>query len=127
MANKYIIPQNSYALWKATDDNIVPVKEIDAIAVNSIWVADDDMPLEWYDADGSTHTIDVKKDDIIIAFYNRHFEHKVVVVNSEVWLDNIKAYKEYQEKEKAEWAQRNSNSNCIGDTCPTCDATPCDC
>ena len=53
MVDKYIIPQNSYALWKATDDNIVPVKDIDAVAVNSIWVADDDIPLEWYDDDGN--------------------------------------------------------------------------
>lgn len=125
MANKYIIPQNSYALWKATDDNIVPVKDIDAVAVNSIWVADDDMPLEWYDNDSNKHTIDVKKNDIIIAFYNRHFKHKVVVVNSEGWLDNITAYKEHQEKEKAEWAKRNSNTECISDACEAC--SPCSC
>lgn len=127
MANKYIIPQNSYALWKATDDDIKPVKEIDAISINSVWVADDDMPLDWYDGDGNKHTIDVKKNDIIVAFYNRHFERKVIIVNSEEWLDNIKAYKEYKEKENAEWAKRNSNCNCISDECPTCDATPCDC
>lgn len=127
MANKYIIPQNTYALWKATDDDIKPVKEIDAISINSVWVADDDMPLDWYDGDGNKHTIDVKKNDIIVAFYNRHFERKVIIVNSEEWLDNIKAYKEYQEKEKAEWAKRNSNPECIGDECPTCDAAPCNC
>lgn len=128
MVDKYIIPQNSYALWKATDDNIVPVKDVDAIAVNSIWVADDDIPLEWYDDDGNKHTVYVNKNDIIIAFYNRHFKYKVIAVKSECWLDNIRFYKEYQEKEKAEWAKRNSNSNCIGDACPTCDAcSPCGC
>ena len=121
MANKYIIPQHSFALWKATDDNINPVKDIDAIAVNSVWVADEDMPLEWYDNDGNKHTINVKKNDIIIAFYNRNFKHKIVVANSEDWPDNITAYKELKEKEKAEWAQRNSNPECIGDAC-TCDA-----
>ena len=122
MANKYIIPQNSYALWKAADDDIKPVKDICSININSVWVADEDMPLEWYDEDGDKHTINVKKNDIIIAFYNRNFKHKIVVANSEDWLDNIIAYKEDQEKEKAEWAKRNSNSNCIGDACPTCDA-----
>lgn len=128
MENKYIIPQNSYALWKATDDDIKLVNDIGLIAVNSVWVADDDMPLEWYDNGGNKHTINVKKNDIIIAFYDRDFKHKIVVANSEDWLDNITAYKEYQEKEKAEWAKRNSNSNCTGDACPTCDAcSPCGC
>lgn len=128
MTNKYIIPQNSYALWKTTDDNIKLVNDIGSTAVNSVWVADDDMPLEWYDNGGNKHTINVKKNDIIIAFYNRSFKHEIVVANSEDWLDNITAYKEYQEKEKAEWAKRNSKSNCIGDACPTCDAcSPCGC
>ena len=125
MANKYIIPQNSFALWKATDDNIVPVKDIDAIAVNSVWVADDDMPLEWYDKDGNKQTINVKKNDIIIAFYNRDFKHKIIVANSEDWLDNIVAYKELKEKEKADWAERclkNSNVVC-GDPCDACTDT----
>lgn len=127
MANKYIIPQNSFTLWKIADDNINTVKETGSIAVNSVWVADEDMPLEWYDNDGNKHTINVKKNDIIIAFYNRNFKHKIVVANSEDWLDNIKGYKEYQEKEKAEWAERalkNSNVIC-GDTCDAC--TPCGC
>ena len=125
MANKYIIPQNSYALWKVADDDIVPIKDIGSIAVNTVWVADDDMPLEWYDNDGNKHTIDVKKNDIIIAFYNRHFEHKVIVANSKDWLDNITAYKEYQEKEKADWAKRNmnnSNPECVSDPCDPCGA-----
>lgn len=129
MTNKYIIPQNSFVLWKVADDDIKSVKETGSIAVNSVWVADEDMPLEWYDNDGNKHTINVKKNDIIIAFYNRNFKHKIVVANSEDWLDNITAYKEYQEKEKAEWAGRclkNSNVECVGDD--TCDAcTPCDC
>lgn len=124
MVDKYIIPQNSYALWKAADDNIVPVKDIDAIAVNSIWVADDDIPLEWYDNDGNKRTINVKKNDIIIAFYNRNFKHKIVVANSEDWLDNITAYKEYKEKEKVDWAERclkNSNVVCDDACTDTCD------
>ena len=128
MANKYIIPQNSFALWKAADDDIKPVKDICSTNINSVWVADDDMPLEWYDGDGNKHTIDVKKNDIIVAFYNRNFKHKIVVANSEDWLDNITAYKEFKEKEKAEWAERclkNSNVVC-GDTCDACtDACGC--
>lgn len=128
MTNKYVIPQNSFALWKVADDDINIVKDIDSIAVNSVWVAGDDMPLEWYDKDGNKHTTNVKKNDIIIAFYNRDFKHKIVVANSEDWLDNITAFKELKEKEKAEWAQRcsnNSNPECISDACDAC--TPCGC
>lgn len=128
MENKYIIPQHNFTLWKVADDDIKHVKDICSININSVWIADDDMPLEWYDNDGNKHTINVKKNDIIIAFYNRNFKHKIVVANSEDWLDNITAYKEYQEKEKADWAQRalkNSNVECVGDACTPCDT--CDC
>lgn len=125
MTNKYIIPQNSFVLWKIADDDIKSVKETGSIAVNSVWVADEDMPLEWYDNDGNKHTINVKKNDIIIAFYNRDFKHKIVVANSEDWLDNITAFKELKEKEKADWAGRclkNSNVVC-GDPCDPCTDT----
>lgn len=128
MANKYIIPQHNFSMWKVENDDIHLAKDISSININTVWVADADMPLEWYDDDGDKHTINVKKNDIIISFYNRNFKHKIVVANSEGWLDNITAYKEYKEKEKADWAERclkNSNVVC-GDTCDACtDACSC--
>lgn len=128
MENKYIIPQHSFGMWKVENDDIHPAKDISSININTVWVADADMPLEWYDNDGNKHTVNVKKNDIIIAFYNRDFKHKIVVANSEDWLDNIIANEERKEKEKAEWAQRNlnnSNPECISDACTPCDACGC--
>lgn len=70
--------------------------------------------------EGETHQeLDVKKDDIVIVFYNGAFDKQIVVVKSKDWARNLKIYNEEQQRIKEEWALKKA-SECV------CDGTKCE-
>lgn len=74
--------------------------------------------------EGETHQeLDVKKDDIVIVFYNGTFDKQIVVVKSKDWARNLKIYNEEQQKIKEEWALKKANE-CGCDACTSCADTP---
>lgn len=71
---------------------------------------------------GETHKeFDVKKDDIIIKFYERTFENPVVVVKSKDWVKNLKKYNEQQQKIAEEWAKEKAASAGCDNKCESAD------
>lgn len=61
--------------------------------------------------------------DLIIVFYEKTFKDNFVIVKSEEWKKNLDVYNEIQQKQKEEWALKQSNE-CCGDCCrPCCDAS----
>jgi hypothetical protein len=74
--------------------------------------------------EGETHQeLDVKKDDIVIVFYNGAFDKQIVVVKSKDWARNLKIYNEEQQRIKEEWALKKA-SECGCDGCNSCADTP---
>ncbi len=69
--------------------------------------------------EGETHQeLDVKKDDIVIVFYNGAFDKQIVVVKSKDWARNLKIYNEEQQRIKEEWAlKKASECGCDGTNC----------
>lgn len=57
--------------------------------------------------------------DLIIVFYEKAFENNFVIVKSDEWKKNLDVYNETQQKQKEEWALKQSNE--CGDNC--CDAS----
>ena len=74
--------------------------------------------------EGETHQeLDVKKDDIVIVFYNGAFDKQIVVVKSKDWARNLKIYNEEQQRIKEEWALKKA-SECCCDGCNNCEDAP---
>lgn len=71
---------------------------------------------------------DVKKDDILITFYDSDLGTDFVIIKSEDWLKAINNAKEADQKRKEEWAAKQKENksmalacgdNC-GDNCEPC-------
>lgn len=64
-------------------------------------------------------------DDILVVFYNHEsdYPHKIAIVKSAWFVDNIKSYREAEQKRKEEWALKNSKiepqAECCCDVCET--------
>jgi len=82
-------------------------------AISRIWIAEEPMTIivKRYDKD---YTLNAKKNDIIISFYDETFENPVIVVKSKDWVKNIETY----EKKQAEY--RAKCEAACGE-CNTCD------
>lgn len=86
-------------------------------AIGSIYLAEEPMHVI-YGEDESRREFDVKKDDILIRFYEDRFPNKIVVVKNKEWAKNLKDYNNYQQEMKEQWAAKHKESN----DCLTCDA-----
>lgn len=75
-----------------------------------------------YSYDSNTTTIEGKAGDLIITFYELNFPHRVIVVDSKEWKENLDAYEAYEQKQKEKWAEKNAEE--CGCKCDECDASP---
>ena len=67
--------------------------------------------------------IDAKKGDILLVFYFNRFNKKILAtIKSKEWVANIKNRREVEQKEREEWALKNSENT----ACPCCDCK-CEC
>lgn len=64
--------------------------------------------------------LDAEAGDLVITFYESKFPNKAIVVKSDMWKQNLKAYQDYIQKQKEEWAKSKDNSCVCG--CKDCDA-----
>lgn len=74
-------------------------------AISRIWIAEEPMTIivKRYNKD---YTLNAKKNDIIISFYDDTFENPVVVVKSKDWVKNIEAYEEWQKECRLKRAEK---------------------
>lgn len=99
-----------------------------ARGIDDIYVIPEDAHIEWTSKLSPDKIIetDVKKDDILVTFYDRDLGVDFVVVKSEDWLNAIDNAKAADQKRKEEWAakQKENKPNslvcddaCCGDAC----------
>lgn len=76
--------------------------------IDDVYVVPEDAHIEWTSKLFPDRTIeaDVKKDDILIIFYDRDLGADFVIVKSEDWLKAFNNAKEADQKRKEEWAAK---------------------
>ena len=107
-----------------TDTADVKAIERSARGIDDVYVIPEDANIEWTSKFFPNETIktDVKKDDILITFYDRDLGADFVIVRSEDWLKALNNAKEADQKRKEEWAakQKEGKSEAlteVGDAC----------
>ena len=94
-----------------------------ARGIDDIYVIPEDAHIEWTSKLFPDKTIeaDVKKDDILVTFYDRDLGVDFVIVRSEDWLKALNNAASLDQKRKEEWAakqkERGSMDLTCGDAC----------
>lgn len=94
--------------------------------IDEVYVVPEDSTIVWEDqfSDDNPTKIDVKKDDILITFYERRLGKSFVVIRSNEWLEMLDNYNKRIQEEKEKYALKcREIDECCGDSC-TC--TKCD-
>lgn len=98
--------------------------------IDDVYVIPEDANVEWTSKLFPNKTIcaDVKKDDILITFYDSDLGTDFVIIKSEDWLKAINNAKEADQKRKEEWAAKQKENKSMaldcgddcGDNCGPC-------
>lgn len=97
-----------------------------ARGIDDVYVIPEDAHIEWRSRMFPDKTIeaDVKKDDILVTFYDKDLGADFVIIKSTDWLNALNNAADADQKRKEEWAakQKNSNSEALdcGDNCGPC-------
>lgn len=100
----------------------VKVIERSARGIDEVYVVPEDAHIEWTSKLFPDKTVeaDVKKDDILITFYDRDLGADFVIVKSEDWLEALNNAKEADQKRKEEWAAKQKESAHVNVACEDC-------
>lgn len=93
-----------------------------ARGIDDVYVIPEDANVEWtskFFPDKTIYT-DVKKDDILITFYDSDLGTDFVIIKSEDWLKAINNAKEAVQKRKEEWAAKQKESAHVNVACEDC-------
>ena len=103
------------------DIDAAEVQAIDRSArcIDDVYVIPEDAHVEWTSKLFPDKTIctDVKKDDILITFYDRDLGTDFVVIKSEDWLKALNNAKAADQKRKEEWAAKQKESAHVNAAC----------
>lgn len=93
-----------------------------ARGIDEVYVIPEDANVEWTSKFSPNKTIcaDVKKDDILITFYDRDLGTDFVIIKSEDWLKAIDNAKAADQKRKEEWAAKQKESSYVNAACEDC-------
>ena len=93
-----------------------------ARAIDDIYIIPEDAHIEWTSKFFPNKTIcaDVKKDDILITFYDSDLGTDFVIIKSEDWLKALNNAKEADQKRKEEWAAKQKESAHVNVSCEDC-------
>ena len=86
------------------DGNIMPY-ETDIESIRNISMLTEDTKVV-YKYGKIDEEIEAKAGDIVITFYRDEFPHPVIVVKSDEWKENLKDYRDKEQKQKEEWAAK---------------------
>ena len=103
------------------DIDAAEVQAIDRSArcIDDVYVIPEDAHVEWTSKLFPDKTIctDVKKDDILITFYDRDLGTDFVVIKSEDWLKALNNAKKADQKRKEEWAAKQKENAHVNVAC----------
>lgn len=87
--------------------------------IDDVYVIPEDANVEWTSRFSPNKTIcaDVKKDDILITFYDSDLGTDFVIIKSEDWLKAINNAKEADQKRKEEWAAKQKENKSMALAC----------
>lgn len=91
--------------------------------IDDVYVIPENAHIEWRSRMFPDKTIeaDVKKDDILVTFYDKDLGTDFVIINSTDWLNALNNAADADQKRKEEWAakQKENKSEAIdcGDAC----------
>lgn len=87
--------------------------------IDDVYVIPEDANVEWTSKLFPNKTIcaDVKKDDILITFYDSDLGTDFVIIKSEDWLKAINNAKEAGQKRKEEWAAKQKENKSMALAC----------
>lgn len=112
-----------------TDTAEVQAINRSARGIDDIYVIQEDANIEWTSKFFPNKTIcaDVKKDDILITFYDRDLGTDFVIIKSEDWLKALDNAKAADQKRKEEWAAKQKEGAHVNAVCEDCrdDDAPC--
>lgn len=93
-----------------------------ARGIDDVYVIPEDANVEWKSKFFHDKTIctDVKKDDILITFYDSDLGTDFVIIKSEDWLKAINNAKEAVQKRKEEWAAKQKENAHVNVACEDC-------
>lgn len=93
-----------------------------ARGIDDVYIIPEDANFEWTSKMFPDKTIceDVKKDDILITFYDRDFGTDFVIIKSKNWLKALNNAKEADQKRKEEWAAKQKESAHVNVACEDC-------
>ena len=113
-----------------TDTAEVQAINRSARGIDDVYVIPEDANIEWTSKFSTNKTIcaDVKKDDILITFYDSDLGTDFVIIKSEDWLKALNNAKEADQKRKEEWAAKQNENKSMalacgddcGDNCGPC-------
>ena len=106
------------------DIDAAEVQAIDRSArcIDDVYVIPEDAHVEWTSKLFPDKTICtyVKKDDILITFYDRDLGTDFVVIKSEDWLNALNNAKKADQKRKEEWAAKQKENKSMALACEDC-------
>lgn len=98
------------------DENNVPMPfDSSRNGIDYVYMVNEDQKIV-YKRGNANVELEAKAGDIIVAFYENQFPNRAIVISSKEWAENIKAYEEYDQKRKEEWAAKK----CDVCECPEC-------
>ena len=102
-----------------TDTAEVQAINRSARAIDDIYIIPEDAHIEWTSKLSTDKVIeaDVKKNDILVTFYDRDLGTDFVIVQSEDWLKALNNAKEADQKRKEEWAARQKENKSMALAC----------
>ena len=105
-----------------TDTTEVQAIERSTRGIDDVFVIPEDAHVEWTSKlfPNKTISADVKKDDILITFYDRDLGADFVIVKSEDWLKALNNAKAADQKRKEEWAAKQKESAHVNAACEDC-------
>lgn len=97
----------------------VKVIERSARGIDDVYIVPEDAHIEWTSKLFPDKTVeaDVKKDDILITFYDKELGADFVIVKSEDWLKALNNAKEADQRRKEEWAAKQKESAHVNVAC----------
>lgn len=105
-----------------TDTAEVQVINRSARGIDDVYVIPEDANVEWTSKPSPDKVIeaDVKKNDILVTFYDRDLGTDFVIIKSEDWLKALNNAKEADQKRKEEWAAKQKESAHVNVACEDC-------
>ena len=105
-----------------TDTAEVQAINRSARGIDDVYVIPEDANIEWTSKFFFFFFIyeDVKKDYILITFYDRDLGTDFVIIKSEDWLKALDNAKAADQKRKEEWAAKQKESAHVNAACEDC-------